>query len=238
MGVSQNQLTSTHFNLFGWSFIWQLNVLYGIFRLPYWETWYRWGQIRIDWYTGIDWVRYWYRLEEGDKFEFGIHMRIKFPCNSQGLESDSLLGRAAANVLSLLASGRYVASRSLVEWSMGWIMSVGCQQQCVEMVFVLVMVFEDYCFFRLYHLVVAELMFGLIWSTQCCGEQRGPWFFDAQTQMFQFEYGIYVNGMDQICIIKSLRLHFSAFESFQGGTPSPCFDFLVAPHFWKCWRNR
>ena len=34
---------------------------------------------------------------------------------SQGLESDSLLGRAAANVLSLLASGRYVASRSSVK---------------------------------------------------------------------------------------------------------------------------
>ena len=33
----------------------------------------------------------------------------------QGLESDSLLGRAAANVLSLLASGRYVASRSSVK---------------------------------------------------------------------------------------------------------------------------
>ena len=34
---------------------------------------------------------------------------------AKGLESDSLLGRAAANVLSLLASGRYVASRSSVK---------------------------------------------------------------------------------------------------------------------------
>jgi hypothetical protein len=34
--------------------------------------------------------------------------------NLQGLESDSLLGQAAASFLSLAASGRYVASRPWV----------------------------------------------------------------------------------------------------------------------------
>ncbi len=186
MGVSPNQLTSTHFNLFGWSFIWQLNVLYGIFRLPYWETWYRWGK-------GTSWSS-----ESAGPREW----LVTGPCCCQ---CAVLVGIGALCGQSFL--GKMIKGMNHECWVPTTMCGDGfCFGYCFWGLYIYILFF-----FRFSHLVVAELMcFGLIWSTQCCGEQRGPWFFDAQTQMFQFEYGIYVNGMDQICIIKSLRLHFSA----------------------------
>eukprot|EP00434_Breviolum_minutum_P019647 symbB.v1.2.017328.t1/scaffold1351.1/size123844/8 len=65
-------------------------------------------------------LRGWFDVAYSTEFGLGTSMdpdkamqMYKEILTAQGLESDSLLGRAAANVLSLLASGRYVASRLL-----------------------------------------------------------------------------------------------------------------------------